>query len=226
MIFEVLASSVIGSILWMDRVYVFQFMLSRPIIMAPILGLVFGDVQTGLLTGACLELLWLNSPPVGSFLPEDESFCAAVATPVACYAASTMVPSAAAVGLSLVLSMPSVFIGKAIDTYQRRSSEALVDVKESDKLDKYIGKKLGKALVLAFVRVFSAIFILSLVLVVLVCFVGPSIPKDMCAALAYIPYLSITIGLASLVRTGRSLRLDIVSFLMGMITVFAIEWIR
>ncbi|MCD6280682.1 MAG: PTS sugar transporter subunit IIC [Deltaproteobacteria bacterium] len=225
MIFEVLASSVIGSILWMDRVYVFQFMLSRPIIMAPILGLVFGDVQTGLLTGACLELLWLNSPPVGSFLPEDESFCAAVATPVACYAASTMVPSAA-VGLSLVLSMPSVFIGKAIDTYQRRSSEALVDVKESDKLDKYIGKKLGKALVLALFRVFSAIFILSLVLVVLVRFVGPSIPKDMCAALAYIPYLSITIGLASLVRTGRSLRLDIVSFLMGMITVFAIEWIR
>lgn len=225
MIFEVLASSVIGSILWMDRVYVFQFMLSRPIIMAPILGLVFGDVQTGLLTGACLELLWLNSPPVGSFLPEDESFCAAVATPVACYAASTMAPSAA-VGLSLVLSMPSVFIGKAIDTYQRRSSEALVDVKESDKLDKYIGKKLGKALVLALFRVFSAIFILSLVLVVLVRFVGPSIPKDMCAALAYIPYLSITIGLASLVRTGRSLRLDIVSFLMGMITVFAIEWIR
>ncbi len=224
MIFRVVASSIISSILWMDRAYVFQFMVSRPIIMAPILGLVFGEVQTGLLTGACLELLWLNSPPVGSFLPEDESFCAAVATPVACYAASTMDVNAA-VGLSLVLSIPSVFIGRAIDTYQRKANESLMDMQKSEELDRLIGRNLAKALLFTLIRIFLAILVLSLTVVALVHFIIPHIPGDMNSALKCIPYLSITIGLASLVRTGRSLKMDIMSFLMGLLTVVVLEWI-
>ena len=72
-----------GSLLWMDRVYIFQLMISRPMIMGPIIGFVMGDVKIGILIGASLELLWLNAPPVGSYLPNDESFCTAVAVPVA-----------------------------------------------------------------------------------------------------------------------------------------------
>ena len=43
-------------------------MWNRPIVMAPLVGLVLGDIRTGIMTGATLELIWLGAFPVGSKL--------------------------------------------------------------------------------------------------------------------------------------------------------------
>jgi len=114
-----------GSLLWLDRVFIFQLMFSRPLIMGPIIAFLMGDMKIGILIGASLELLWLNAPPVGSYLPNDESFCTAAAVPVAVLAGSSMDHSAAA-GLSILLSLPVSLVGRSLDIRLRIINERLI----------------------------------------------------------------------------------------------------
>lgn len=51
MILNVITVSVVGGILCLDRV-VLQVMISRPIVAAPLIGLILGDLYTGLVAGA------------------------------------------------------------------------------------------------------------------------------------------------------------------------------
>ena len=46
-------------------------MYNRPIVIAPLVGLVLGDLRTGIMTGATLELIWLGAFPVGASCPPE-----------------------------------------------------------------------------------------------------------------------------------------------------------
>jgi len=72
----------VGSLLNLDRTAWGQFMISRPIITAPLVGLACGDAAIGLFIGALIELLWINELPVGTAIPSDDTLCAAIATGV------------------------------------------------------------------------------------------------------------------------------------------------
>jgi len=54
-----------------------QAMLSRPVALAPLIGLVLGDLPGGLLLGPPLELLWLGAVNMGAALPPHEALGAA-----------------------------------------------------------------------------------------------------------------------------------------------------
>ena len=41
----------------------------RPIVLCPLVGLVLGDLQTGLAVGASLELLFMGSVSIGAYVP-------------------------------------------------------------------------------------------------------------------------------------------------------------
>ena len=45
----------------------------RPIVLCPLVGLVLGDLQTGLAVGASLELLFMGSISIGAYVPPDET---------------------------------------------------------------------------------------------------------------------------------------------------------
>ena len=45
--------------------------LQRPIVLGPLVGLVLGDLQTGLTIGASLELLFMGAISVGAYIPPD-----------------------------------------------------------------------------------------------------------------------------------------------------------
>lgn len=46
-------------------------MLDRPLVISPLVGLVLGDLQMGIMVGATLELVWLGAFPVGASNPPD-----------------------------------------------------------------------------------------------------------------------------------------------------------
>ena len=46
-------------------------MNNRPIIVAPMVGLVLGDITTGIIVGATLELIFLGAVPIGASNPPD-----------------------------------------------------------------------------------------------------------------------------------------------------------
>jgi mannose/fructose/N-acetylgalactosamine-specific phosphotransferase system component IIC len=213
----------LGSILWMDRVFMFQFMVSRPMIMAPLIGLAMGDVKIGLFVGASLELLWLNATPVGAYLPNDESFCAAIAVPVAVTASVTM-SDASAAGLAILLSMPFSFVGKSLDTYIRTINERLMpntgEISERD-----VGSALRKALGRAFFYALISIGSCTLLLSAVAWLIRGYLSEIVHTALSIMPFACIVIGLAALVSKDIPRRLPTGMFVLGLALVLLLTWI-
>ena len=65
MIMNVLIVSIVGGILCLDRIFV-QVLISRPIVAAPVIGMILGDPYTGLIAGAFIELFWIDRLPIGA----------------------------------------------------------------------------------------------------------------------------------------------------------------
>jgi mannose/fructose/N-acetylgalactosamine-specific phosphotransferase system component IIC len=115
-------AALIGGLSAVERKGAFQLMLSRPIVLAPILGWAMGDLQGGLMLGVALELLFLGGVNLGGSLPENESLLAGTLTAMlvpAGLATRTGVDGPlAALGLALLL--PLAFFGRRFE----RASEA------------------------------------------------------------------------------------------------------
>ena len=213
----------LGSILWMDRVFMFQFMVSRPMIMAPLIGLVMGDVKIGFIVGASLELLWLNAPPVGAYLPNDESFCAAIAVPVAVNASLTMSDTSAA-GMAILLSMPFSFVGRSLDMHIRTINEQLIPITgEVDERD--VRSALRKALGRAFFYSVISIGASTLLMTTITSLIRDLLPEIILTSLSVMPFACIIIGLAALVGKDIPRRVPTGMFVLGLALVLLLTWI-
>jgi len=223
MIVQFIMGLLAGSLLWLDRVYLFQFMLSRPMIMGPVIALIMGDLKMGILIGASLELLWLNAPPVGSYLPNDESFCTAVAVPVAFLAVSHM-DYIAASGLSVLVCLPAAHAGRALDTKLRTMNENLIPPGEQD-LERCLSGAIRKATLRAFYMAFMSISVSVGILGTMTHFLVPFIPDRIISAFRYMPFVFVIIGLSALVSKEVPSTRHAGVFIIGMIVVLLITWI-
>jgi PTS system mannose-specific IIC component len=120
MVFRLLLAAALGAIAYLDRTAAFQVMLHRPLIVATVMGAVFGDVFAGAQAGAIMELFYLARMPVGASIPPDD-------TGAAMFAGAACATASSAVGLStgsfaaiLLLSVPCAEVGKSVDRVARR----------------------------------------------------------------------------------------------------------
>ena len=81
---SLLPLSLLLGLLSLDVSAVGQFMLSRPIVVGPLVGLVTGHVELGLTMGALIELLWIADVPVGAHLPLDLCMLSGISVAFAC----------------------------------------------------------------------------------------------------------------------------------------------
>ncbi|WP_037582318.1 PTS mannose/fructose/sorbose/N-acetylgalactosamine transporter subunit IIC [Sporolactobacillus terrae] len=75
--------ALVGSLCYMESRLGGQHMLDRPIIIAPLIGLIMGDFQTGLILGGQLELVWMGLVGIGTTTPPDVVVGSALATALA-----------------------------------------------------------------------------------------------------------------------------------------------
>lgn len=68
-----------GGLLALDRTAAFQFMVSRPIVAAPVVGYLLGAPLWGLVAGITLELLFIGDFPVGRYVPVHDTGLAVLA---------------------------------------------------------------------------------------------------------------------------------------------------
>jgi len=80
MMLELLLGGVIALVCGLDRVAILQILISRPIVAAPVTGLLLGEPLIGLQVGVMVELLWLARLPVGAAVPPDDTQVAIAAT--------------------------------------------------------------------------------------------------------------------------------------------------
>jgi mannose/fructose/N-acetylgalactosamine-specific phosphotransferase system component IIC len=224
MIPSMVVSVLAGSVLWLDRVFLFQLMLSRPIVISPVVGLIMGNVSVGLMVGAALELLWLNAPPVGAYLPEDESFCAAAATPAAVLV-SAHLSDASAAGLALLLGLPFAMVGRMLDTRLRTLNQHLLKDKPDEDPGIVIGRALAKALARSFLYVLAALGLSVALLGAAAILVAGVLPGAVQNALAFMPLAAVALGLAGLVTKDIPRPGQTGLFILGMILILMVSWI-
>ena len=120
----------VGSLLNLDRTAWGQFMISRPIITAPLIGLVCGNAVIGLFIGALIELLWINELPVGAAIPSDDTLCAVIASGVVVTLTATLnlnktTDIGALIFLVLAIMVPLASQARKIDTLVRSNNERI-----------------------------------------------------------------------------------------------------
>lgn len=82
------------------------FHFSRPIIVGPLIGLVLGDLQTGIILGATFESVFLGVIAVGGAVPADAPSAAAMGTAIGILSGAD---SSTALAIAVPVSMLGVF---------------------------------------------------------------------------------------------------------------------
>lgn len=100
---QVLAAAAVCGVISLDRTALGQFMVSEPIVAAPLMGWCLGDVHAGLVIGGIMEMLWVMDLPIGTFVPADATVAAAAATSIASIGGSGHA-DLSVIGFSLLLT--------------------------------------------------------------------------------------------------------------------------
>ncbi|MBI4777731.1 PTS sugar transporter subunit IIC [Candidatus Desantisbacteria bacterium] len=93
MLLYILTGSICYSLINLDATAIAQTMISRPIVISPligsVLGLLNGDVasgaRVGITIGVLLEFFWINISSLGSSVPSNAAISSVAATAVVCY---------------------------------------------------------------------------------------------------------------------------------------------
>jgi mannose/fructose/N-acetylgalactosamine-specific phosphotransferase system component IIC len=123
---EILLAGMVALVTGLDRTALMQIMISRPIVAAPLTGLVLGDLPAGLAVGFLAELLWLTRIPVGAAIPPDDTQVAVGTTTLVVVCGSLWGYSGPGfVVLALLVAMPLGKAGQWLDHLARSQNSRL-----------------------------------------------------------------------------------------------------
>lgn len=123
---EIVLIALAGGVIGLDRTAFGQFMVSQPIVAAPMTGWLLGDIEAGMMIGAVLELIWVLDIPVGTFVPADATVGAVSATAVAAIGSPGKAPLDL-VGFGILLTTAVVPITMIVDGFIRKRNSKLAD---------------------------------------------------------------------------------------------------
>ena len=215
---ELLLASAVGSVLWLDRFQFLRIMVSRPIVAAPLVGWVLGDLTAGLASGLLFEMLWLARPPVGGYIPPDATLgSVATAAVASAVRVNTGAELTGIVCLTFLALFPVTFLGSRIDVLLRlglgklaHRAEGTLARDETLVLSLYF----TAALVMGFVVAFLALFLVMLGGSVFVQEVWRILPQQAHRALGFGFFVIPLLGVAD-VMAGFGRKDDCVVFLVG-----------
>ncbi len=73
------AAFVYYAVYWLDTFILSWQCLTRPIVIAPLAGLVMGDFHTGIVMGAALESIFMGISAIGGAIPADATTSSVIA---------------------------------------------------------------------------------------------------------------------------------------------------
>jgi len=127
------AVSLLIAVLEADQVLAGQWMLSRPLLLGPIVGLACGDFAMGAAIGALTELFSLQSLPVGSVMPLNAPVAAGAG--VLLFAGPFAVPAAAAFPAGLCLGWSHARLESSIRSWRAElTGEAAQELRDGGEI--------------------------------------------------------------------------------------------
>ena len=199
MFIEIILVSFCGGLLCLDRVFI-QAMISRPVIIAPIIGLLLYNPYTGLVIGAFVELFWINRIPIGTYIPPNDSITAVVATSTAVIAGQKLGGvSPELIAFSILISIPCGILVKQMDILIIKSNDtlsdrALVDAKKNN----IRGIEQKNYLGLIKVFLFDVVYVLAtpVIFIPSVIWLYPKLNATVISALSFTYYFLPLLGIA------------------------------
>ncbi|MDD5712882.1 MAG: PTS sugar transporter subunit IIC [Smithellaceae bacterium] len=199
MIGKVFIISLIGALLATDRILV-QTMVSRPIVTAPLIGLLLGDPYSGLVIGALLELLWVDLIPMGGYVPPNDTLVAVLAVGVALTVPLEGRHTTAEINAaSLLLCVPFGYLGKRMDCLliqrnERTAGEAFAYAVEGEiqGVDALQYRALARAYVANAAFLFAAALVCIKIMKMLLSSTPPYLWKSMLIVYVVLPLLGVT----------------------------------
>ena len=132
MILKLVAVSIAGGILCLDRI-VLQAMISRPVVAAPLIGLILGDPYTGLIAGAFIELFWIDRLPIGAYIPPNDTVVAILITASSIESARLLGGfSQGLIALAVLIIVPFGILAQRMELWLGKGNERLVEEALSD----------------------------------------------------------------------------------------------
>ncbi|MDD3173704.1 MAG: PTS sugar transporter subunit IIC [Herbinix sp.] len=153
-LFQAILLGILGGIgIWDSRV-MGMCMIERPLILGPLVGLILGDFQTGIIMGAALELVMMGIVGIGSATPPDTVSGGILATAFA-------ITSGLDVSAAVALALPIATLGQIVGTLVRTANGYFIHRadKAAEKGDyKGVDKALWGGAILFFAAYFTLVF--------------------------------------------------------------------
>lgn len=199
---KVMLIAAIGGLLSLDRTALGQFMISEPIVAAPLMGWFLGDTAAGIVIGMVLEMIWVLDLPVGTFVPADSTIAAIAATAIAVLGSRGDHALPGVMGFSLLLTTGMAPVTMLGDRFIRNQNARLavwaLNAGETDT---------DRRLVTAHLAGLAAFFLKSFVLLLVLVPLGlgavqmyNAMPGELHAAMALFVRLLLFLGAAIVIR--------------------------
>ncbi len=109
------ALSILLAFLSLDVEAAGQIMVSRPIVVGPLVGWFLGHPNIGLEMGALIELIWIGDLSVGAHLPIDLTMLAGVSSAFACELVKGNYPPEAAMTYAMAIAIPLAALSTEVE---------------------------------------------------------------------------------------------------------------
>ena len=197
---EIILVSFCGGLLCLDRVFI-QAMISRPVVIAPVIGLLLHNPYAGLVIGAFVELIWLDRIPIGTYIPPNDSLAAVVATSTAIIAGQKLggIPTPELMALSILIAIPCGILAKQMDILIIKSNDILSDHALADAKNNNIrGIEQKNYLGLIKVFLFDVFYVLAILVIFIptVIWLYPKLNRTLLSTLSFTYYFLPLLGIA------------------------------
>jgi len=109
-------AALVGAAACVERKILAQLMISRPIVVAPLVGWTMGQAQLGLAAGIPLELFFLGAAAYGAAAPDHETLPALAAAAFLASAADTAPVNPALLALAVFGALPLAPLGRRLES--------------------------------------------------------------------------------------------------------------
>ena len=222
---QVLLAAMAGALFDLDTYFIGMTLLSQPVIAGGITGLIFNDIQTGIIIGSLVQLIWI-SPPVGAYVPPSSPAIAFSATVMALMLPDYEIQNNHQALLMFSLAIGAAtgyFIGQA-DIWNRKLNTKIVHFFEPGILAgrrECVLAAQALSILAKFLRDFGIYVLLFAVGVDVSARIYNSLPLEVIEGLSRALWLMPAIGLAVIYETFRS-KLGVILHLIVFVVCYAL----
>jgi mannose/fructose/N-acetylgalactosamine-specific phosphotransferase system component IIC len=124
--FDILLVSLVAAVLAIDVRTIGGTMISRPLVVGPLVGLLLGNIGIGLIVAILVELLWIGMLPVGAYLPVETLPVTTVAAGLTILLKDTIsLPQYSLIIFALMAAIPLGYVGRWLEIHIRNLNSVL-----------------------------------------------------------------------------------------------------